>query len=136
MDFEQNTQKPMRGTCVQILFCAIIIALLIALLIFQIREGVSLHAKGIYVIVFVAICSLAVVFWHWIIAEICEKKSRKKWYKVLSITITFLLNMNLCLWTTAISRWFYLWASLIILLANAVLAFLGLLYAAAKQKKN
>lgn len=136
MDFEQNTEKPMRETFVQMMFCAIIIALLIASLIFQIRDGVSLHAKGIYAIVFTTICSLAVGFWHWIIAELCEKKSRKKWYKVLSITITILLNMNLCLWTTAISRWFYLWASLIILLANAVLAFLGLLYAAAKQRRN
>lgn len=136
MDFEQNTEKPMRGICVQVLFCAIIIALLIASLIFQSRDGFSLHAKGIYAIVFAAICSLVVGFWHWIMAELCEKKNRKKWYKVLSIAITVLLNMNLCLWTTAISRWFYLWATLLILLANAALAFLGLLYAAAKQRRN
>ena len=136
MDFEQNTEKLGRGTCVQVLFCAIIIALLIVSLVFQIRDGFSMHAKGIYAIVFSAVCSLAVGFWHWIIAEISEERNRGKWYKGMSFTITILLNMNLCLWTNAISRWFYLWASLIILLANAVLAFLGLLYAVAKQKKN
>ena len=126
----------MRGTCVQVLFCAMNIALLIGSLIFQIRDGFSLNAKGIYAIVFAAVCSLVVGFWHWIIAEIAEKNNRKKWYKVLSIAITILLNMNLCLWTNAIARWFFLWATLLILLANAVLAFLGLLYAAAKQRRN